>query len=91
MISLPFSYFGKSLNSYFHLSSAPFVTSCLCASTGCPFPTFFINLTVIFVGLFPSWLFASSQVFSPEIFTFSGSRVFVTLNPFSAEPEITLL
>ena len=83
LISLPFSYFGKSLNSYFHLPSVPFETSFVSTTIGVSFSTCLSNLTLIFVGRFPSWLSLSSQVFSPAIFTFSVCLVFIILNSVS--------
>ena len=83
LINLPFSYFGKSLNSYFHLPSVPFETSFVSTTIGVSFSTCLSNLTLIFVGRFPSWLSLSSQVFSPAIFTFSVCLVFIILNSVS--------
>ena len=68
VISVPFSYFGKSVNVYVHFPSLFALT----AVTSCDFTLFpFANrFTVIFSGPFPSWLSASSHVFVPLTVTF---------------------
>ena len=75
-ISVPELYLSKSVNDHFHPSSD--VTVLLATS----FPPA-NNLTVMLLGLFPSWLLASSHVLLPVIDIFSGVCVFVTLYPFT--------
>ena len=69
------SYFGKLLNTYFH----SLLASIVAVSTG-SFSLFLYNSTVIFSGLFPSWLSLSCQF----LFTFIVTSGFTGISSSSS-------
>ena len=78
LISLPFSYFGKFSNLYVHFPWESLEISLLDTSILLSFSPL-INFTIMLCGLKPSWLSASTHVFSPSIVSVSGIWVFVIL------------
>ena len=81
-ISVPFLYFGKSLNEPFHPFDEFSVN--VFPLTGLPSS---YNCTVIDSGLIPSWSLLSAHIFVTGMSIVSGVCVFVIVKPFVTEPS----